>query len=223
MTAPLDIYHFVCFVHYRYKIIRMQFITSFIVFCATFFVIILHFSMSFVSNWSIGVNFMSWAIFLTGASWPAIHPMTAVWIPPVDRSKFMSNMMASSLGAAVAMPICGFLIEFINWQSAFYFTGKIKDFANYKKNIEKKKKKWKKWRKKKNAKKEYWNFEMTSCIRCAFSQSPQTAFYLPPNRLYVMWFAKLLPEIMKYRGISISRSSDRFTQDNSKNCRDMSV
>lgn len=50
--------------------------------------------------------------------------MTAVWIPPVDRSKFMSNMMASSLGAAAAMPICGFLIEYINWQSAFYFTGK---------------------------------------------------------------------------------------------------
>ncbi|XP_055298408.1 sialin isoform X2 [Sitodiplosis mosellana] len=63
--------------------------------------------------------------FMLGASWPAIHPMTAVWIPPVDRSKFMANMMASSLGAAAAMPICGFLIEYINWQSTFYFTGGI--------------------------------------------------------------------------------------------------
>lgn len=61
---------------------------------------------------------------LTGASWPAIHPMTAVWIPPVDRSKFMANMMASSLGAAITMPICGFLIEYVNWQSVFYVTGK---------------------------------------------------------------------------------------------------
>lgn len=50
--------------------------------------------------------------------------MTAVWIPPVDRSKFMANMMASSLGAAITMPICGFLIEYVNWQSVFYVTGK---------------------------------------------------------------------------------------------------
>lgn len=59
-----------------------------------------------------------------GASWPAIHPMTAVWIPPMDRSKFMANMMASALGAAITMPICGFLIEYVNWQSVFYVTGK---------------------------------------------------------------------------------------------------
>lgn len=50
--------------------------------------------------------------------------MTAVWIPPVDRSKFMANMMASSLGAAVTMPLCGYLIEYINWESVFYVTGK---------------------------------------------------------------------------------------------------
>lgn len=48
-----------------------------------------------------------------------------VWIKPVDRSKFMANMMASALGAAITMPICGFIIEKINWQSTFYFTGKI--------------------------------------------------------------------------------------------------
>jgi MFS transporter, ACS family, solute carrier family 17 (sodium-dependent inorganic phosphate cotransporter), other len=59
----------------------------------------------------------------SGASWPAIHPMTAVWIPPMDRSKFMSNMMASSLGAALTMPACGFLISYIGWESVFYFTG----------------------------------------------------------------------------------------------------
>lgn len=52
--------------------------------------------------------------------------MTAVWIPPVDRSKFMANMMASSLGAAATMPICGLLIEYISWESVFYVTGKKK-------------------------------------------------------------------------------------------------
>lgn len=60
-----------------------------------------------------------------GASWPAIHPMTAVWIKPMDRSKFMSNMMASALGAAIAMPVCGFLIEYLGWESVFYVTGGI--------------------------------------------------------------------------------------------------
>lgn len=59
-----------------------------------------------------------------GASWPAIHPMAAVWIKPMDRSKFMANMMASALGAAVALPICGFLISYLGWESVFYVTGK---------------------------------------------------------------------------------------------------
>jgi MFS transporter, ACS family, solute carrier family 17 (sodium-dependent inorganic phosphate cotransporter), other len=63
--------------------------------------------------------------FLLGASWPAIHPMTAVWIPPMERSKFLSGMMASALGAAITMPICGFIISYVNWQMTFYVTGKV--------------------------------------------------------------------------------------------------
>ncbi|XP_047992437.1 sialin [Leguminivora glycinivorella] len=63
--------------------------------------------------------------FLLGATWPAILPMVSKWIPPMDRSKFMSNMMASSLGAAMTMPICGFLIAHLGWESSFYFTGII--------------------------------------------------------------------------------------------------
>lgn len=31
--------------------------------------------------------------FMLGATWPAIQPMTARWIPPTERSKFVSNMM----------------------------------------------------------------------------------------------------------------------------------
>ncbi|KAH8403389.1 hypothetical protein KR222_011813, partial [Zaprionus bogoriensis] len=63
--------------------------------------------------------------FMLGASWPAIHPVAAVWIPPMDRSKFMSNMMASSLGAAITMPVCGYLISVAGWASVFYATGLI--------------------------------------------------------------------------------------------------
>ncbi|XP_017835017.2 sialin [Drosophila busckii] len=63
--------------------------------------------------------------FMLGASWPAIHPVAAVWIPPMERSKFMSNMMASSLGAAITMPVCGYLISVAGWASVFYLTGAI--------------------------------------------------------------------------------------------------
>lgn len=63
--------------------------------------------------------------FMLGVTWPAIQPMTARWIPPTERSKFVSNMMASSLGAAITMPICGFLIASVGWESVFYVTGTI--------------------------------------------------------------------------------------------------
>lgn len=37
----------------------------------------------------------------------------------------MSNMMASSLGAAITMPICGYLISSFGWASVFYVTGGV--------------------------------------------------------------------------------------------------
>ncbi|XP_024946938.1 putative inorganic phosphate cotransporter isoform X2 [Cephus cinctus] len=63
--------------------------------------------------------------FMLGVTWPAIQPMTARWIPPMERSKFVANMMASSLGAAITMPICGYLIASLGWESVFYVTGAI--------------------------------------------------------------------------------------------------
>ncbi|XP_065339933.1 sialin [Cloeon dipterum] len=63
--------------------------------------------------------------FTLGATWPAIQPMASKWIPPMDRSKFIANMMASSLGAALTMPMCGYLIAHLGWESVFYVTGTI--------------------------------------------------------------------------------------------------
>lgn len=63
------------------------------------------------------------------ASWPSIVPMASVWVKPMDRSKFMSNMMASALGAAVTMPICGYFIAWFGWESVFYLTGKTHSTA----------------------------------------------------------------------------------------------
>ncbi|KAI4457067.1 solute carrier family 17 [Holotrichia oblita] len=63
--------------------------------------------------------------FFLGATWPAIPPMAAKWIPPMERSKFIANMMASALGAAITMPVCGYLIDRLGWASTFYVTGAV--------------------------------------------------------------------------------------------------
>nr|XP_023014997.1 sialin [Leptinotarsa decemlineata] len=63
--------------------------------------------------------------FFLGATWPAMPPMAAKWIPPMERSKFIANMMASSLGAALTLPVCGFLISSVGWASVFYVTGAV--------------------------------------------------------------------------------------------------
>lgn len=63
--------------------------------------------------------------FFLGATWPAIPPMAAKWIPPLERSNFIANMMASSLGAAITLPVCGYLISISGWSSVFFVTGAI--------------------------------------------------------------------------------------------------
>ena len=30
---------------------------------------------------------------MLGVTWPAIHPLAAIWIPPNERSKFLANML----------------------------------------------------------------------------------------------------------------------------------
>ncbi|XP_066993790.2 sialin isoform X2 [Anabrus simplex] len=60
---------------------------------------------------------------ITGAAWPSMHTMAASWIPPNERSKFVTAYLGSSVGAAVTFPMCGFLIEWFDWPSVFYTTG----------------------------------------------------------------------------------------------------
>lgn len=61
--------------------------------------------------------------FMLGVTFPAMQPIASKWIPPKDRTKFVSNMMASSLGAAVTLPICAYLLSVFPWDSVFYVTG----------------------------------------------------------------------------------------------------
>lgn len=61
--------------------------------------------------------------FLTGFAWPSMHNMTAKWIPPNERSKFLTAYLGSSVGAALTNILGGFIIDAWGWEAVFYFTG----------------------------------------------------------------------------------------------------
>lgn len=57
---------------------------------------------------------------LLGFCWPSMHDMTARWIPPNERSKFVTAYLGSSVGTAITYPICGFIIHNWGWEYVFY-------------------------------------------------------------------------------------------------------
>ncbi|CAH0557662.1 unnamed protein product [Brassicogethes aeneus] len=63
-------------------------------------------------------------IFL-GVLFSSILPIAVHWVPPLDRSKFSSNLMAQGLGVAITLPVCGYLITYLGWESVFYSTGAV--------------------------------------------------------------------------------------------------
>jgi ACS family sodium-dependent inorganic phosphate cotransporter len=60
-----------------------------------------------------------------GVSWPSIPPMAVKWVAPADTSKFMGHTMACALGAALSLPVCGYIIAYLGWPSVFYITGAL--------------------------------------------------------------------------------------------------
>lgn len=52
-----------------------------------------------------------------------MHHLSSQWIPPNERSKFLSSYSGSSIGVAIFYPLFGFLINTWSWESIFYFTG----------------------------------------------------------------------------------------------------
>lgn len=62
---------------------------------------------------------------LKGLSWPAMHTMIASWIPPDERSEFMTVYHGSAVGIAVFYPVFGFLISMTSWEWAYYLSGII--------------------------------------------------------------------------------------------------
>lgn len=52
--------------------------------------------------------------------WPAMHNIVAQWIPPNERSKFLTCIMGSSIGVGVFYPLFGYVIALTSWEWIFH-------------------------------------------------------------------------------------------------------
>ncbi|EFN73550.1 Vesicular glutamate transporter 1 [Camponotus floridanus] len=59
---------------------------------------------------------------IAGVIWPSMHDMTAKWIPPNERSRFVSAYLGSSVGAAITYPLCAAVTSFLGWGASFHVT-----------------------------------------------------------------------------------------------------
>ncbi|KMQ95264.1 vesicular glutamate transporter 1 [Lasius niger] len=59
---------------------------------------------------------------IAGVIWPSMHNMTAKWIPPNERSRFISAYLGSSVGAAITYPLCAAISSFLGWGASFHVT-----------------------------------------------------------------------------------------------------
>ncbi|XP_030388374.1 sialin isoform X2 [Scaptodrosophila lebanonensis] len=61
--------------------------------------------------------------FITGLAWPAMHVLTGKWIPPNERSKFVTAYLGSSVGVALFYPIFGYIIHWTSWEWVYHICG----------------------------------------------------------------------------------------------------
>lgn len=52
-----------------------------------------------------------------------MHHLAAQWIPPDERSKFVTSYLGSSVGLAICYPLFGYCLGIMPWQSVFYLSG----------------------------------------------------------------------------------------------------
>lgn len=53
-------------------------------------------------------------------SWPAVHEMFAHWVPPHERSKFVTAYHGSAIGIAIFYPLFGYIILYSSWEINYY-------------------------------------------------------------------------------------------------------
>ncbi|XP_014213178.1 sialin [Copidosoma floridanum] len=61
----------------------------------------------------------------SGLTWPAMYAIVGLWIPAVERSRFMSSFQGFSFGIGITYPLAGFIIANYGWRLVFYTTGGI--------------------------------------------------------------------------------------------------
>lgn len=60
-----------------------------------------------------------------GVTWPAMHCLSAHWIPKTERSKFMTSYHGASIGTALTYPTSGLVIAYFGWECVFYLIGAL--------------------------------------------------------------------------------------------------
>lgn len=63
--------------------------------------------------------------FICGVSWPAMHHMSSRWIPPNERSSFVTAYLGSSFGVFIFYPIFGWIMKYLSWEWIFHFSGLV--------------------------------------------------------------------------------------------------
>lgn len=61
--------------------------------------------------------------FIMGSVWPAMHNLIGQWIPPNERSLFVSAYFGGAIGAAIAFPLFGLLVKWTSWEWIFHASG----------------------------------------------------------------------------------------------------
>ena len=57
---------------------------------------------------------------------PAMHPLTAKWVPDQEKGKFVSfSYLGGTFGSVVTFPLCGIIIDNLGWVWVFYITSVI--------------------------------------------------------------------------------------------------
>ncbi|XP_067628286.1 sialin [Eurosta solidaginis] len=60
---------------------------------------------------------------ITGLAWPAMHHMVGKWIPPNERSKFVTAYLGSSVGVATFYPVFGYVMHWTSWEWVYFMCG----------------------------------------------------------------------------------------------------
>lgn len=74
-------------------------------------------------RWLIGLRVLQGLV--CGVAWPAMHTMTGRWIPPNERSKFVTAYMGSSIGVAAFYPAFGYVMAVAAWEWVYHLCAAV--------------------------------------------------------------------------------------------------